>query len=51
MTEMTTNSTAQSVDSAPYWAPGSTWLATAKDAKVNRPVDAMPTERMRAPRP
>src|SRR5919206_2790822 len=51
MTEMTTNSTAQSTEIAPYSAAGRTWLATAKYAKVNSPVEAIPIDRMRAPRP
>src|ERR687886_1608818 len=51
MTEMTTNSTDQSTEIAPYSAAGRTWLATAKYAKVNSPVEAIPIDRMRAPRP
>src|ERR671928_187255 len=51
MTEMTTNRTAQSSEIAPYSAAGRTWLATAKYAKVNSPVEAIPIDRMRAPRP
>jgi hypothetical protein len=50
MMEMTTNSTDHSSEIAPYSAAGSTCDATAKYANVNRPVDAMPTDRMRAPR-
>src|SRR3954452_19322686 len=51
MTEMTTNSTAHSSEIAPYSAAGRTWLATAKYAKVNTPVDAIPIDRIRAPWP
>src|SRR5919108_799771 len=50
MIEMTTNSTDHRSEIAPYAAPGSTCEATAKYAKVNRPVDAMPTDSTRAPR-
>src|SRR5919108_5972306 len=50
MIEMTTKSTDHSSEIAPYAALGSTWLATAKYANVNSPVDAMPIDRTRAPR-
>ena len=50
MTEMTTNSTAHSSEIAPYSSASSTWLATAKYAKVKTPVDAIPIDRIRAPR-
>src|SRR3954447_11284760 len=50
MIEMTTNRTDHSSEIAPYAALGSTCDATAKYANVKRPVDAIPTERIRAPR-
>ncbi len=50
MTDMTTNSTDHRNAIAPYCAGSSTWLATAKYANVKTPVDAMPSDRMRAPR-
>src|SRR3954471_15765687 len=48
MIEMTTNSTDHSSEIAPYAALGRTCEATAKYAKVNRPVDAIPIDRPRA---
>src|SRR3954471_15220227 len=50
MIEMTTNSTDHSSEIAPYSPLASTWLATAKYANVKSPVDAIPTDRIRAPR-
>ena len=51
MTETITNSTDHSSAIAPYVDVGrATWLATEKYANVKTPVDAMPTDRIRAPR-
>src|SRR3954462_11842531 len=50
MIEMTTNSTDHSSEIAPYAALGRTCEATAKYANVNRPIDAIPIDRIRAPR-
>ena len=50
MIEMTTNSTDHSSEIAPYSLLGRTWLATAKYANVKMPVDAIPIDRIRAPR-
>ncbi len=45
------NRVAHSRAIAPYSSGASTWLATAKYRKLKTPVEAMPIDRMRAPRP
>ena len=50
MIEMTTNSTDHNSEIAPYAELDSTCEATAKYANVKTPVDAIPIDRIRAPR-